>query len=707
MASSTRVYRAVALLLIAVGVGLGVVVLRGQGSNQRPAAAPAAAQPKPYTTWSAANGTPDSANYSALTQINRSNVTQLEVAWSYNSGDQATYAYQPLVAGRTMFVLAQNGNLAAIDAGTGKELWVHKFTNPVSGTRGINYWQSKDGSMARVFLRAEGAIQSIDAKTGELDPRFGINGKVPLEIGMTAATPARGTSPGQVFENLLILGSATGEAYGSAPADIRAFDVLTGRVAWVFHTIPHPGEPGYETWPKDAWTYAGGAANWGEMSVDEKRGIVYIPTGSPKNEFWGGDRIGDALYGTCILALEAGTGKKLWHYQAIHHDIWEYELVAAPQLLTIRQNGQNVDVVAQASKNGFLYVLNRVTGKPIWPIPEKAVPPSDVAGEVLSKTQPFPTKPPPFERQRYGMEEVDKLILNPEQRAAWIEAVKNSRNEGLYTPISDKYYTMMFPGHSGGAALFSTSSDPTAGLTYVISFAQPALLKYTVLGEPTAPNLTPRVGGPGRAAAPAPAAGTAPAAAGTAPAAPAGRGGGGRGAGAGARGEGPGVTSLDPEGAATAAQAARGRIGGGRAPFSYPPGVNVPTPMFTPYTSNRVTVTPPYSTVTAYDLNTGTIKWQIPYGEAAGPGMPPGNNYGYNVNHGPKSRLGITAGGLAFQAGLESKARAYDKDTGKILWEKSIVAPAQGAPAIYEVDGRQFVAFTLRGSYIAFALPRP
>ena len=702
MVPSRRMYVAVVLLLMGIGSGLGIMAqgARGaQGSSQRPVAP--ASQPKPYTTWAAANGTPDSANYSALTQISRSNVTQLQVAWTYESGDQITYTFQPLVAGRTMFVLAQNGSVVAIDAGTGKQLWAHKFAGSAGSARGINYWQSKDGSESRVFIRADNAIQSIDAKTGELATRFGVGGKVPLETGMTAGTPARGTSPGQVFENLLILGSATGEAYGSAPADIRAFDVLTGRLAWVFHTIPHPGEPGSETSPKDAWTYTGGAANLGEMSVGEKRGVVYIPTGSPKNEFWGGDRLGDALYGTCILALEARTGKKLWHYQAIHHDVWEYELVAAPQLVTTRQNGQVVDVVAVASKNGNLYVLNRDTGKPIWPIPEKAVPPSDVAGEVLSKTQPFPTKPPAFERQRYTLEEVDKLILTPEQRAAWIDAVKNSHNDGMYTPISDKYYTLMMPGHSGGAGLFSTSADPANGLAYVVSFAQPALMRYTVLGAPTAPSLTPRVSGPGPAAGAAPAA---PAGRGGRAAGAGGRGAGGRGAAGAAPGAAPDVVELGPEQAAAAAAAGPSRFGRG-GPFTYPPGVTVPTPMFAPYTSNRVTVTPPYSSLTAYDLNTGTIKWQVPYGEAAG--MTPGNNYGINLVHGPKARLGITAGGLAFAATSEGKARAYDKDTGKVLWETKIPAPAQGAPAIYEVDGRQFVAFCLKGSYVAFALPRP
>ena len=354
--------------------------------------------------------------------------------------------------------------------------------------RGLNYWQSKDGSDRRILVQVDGFLQAIDAKTGKLVETFGDKGKVDLKTGMTrpSAPVHHGLqeAPGRCFENLLILGSATGEAYGSPPADIRAFDVVTGTLAWVFHTIPHPGEYGYDTWPKDAWTYTGGAANWGEMSIDTKRGIAYIPTGTPKYEFWGGDRHGHTLI--CRLRPGAGCapGKLLWYYQTVHHDVWEYELVPAPQLVTVHVNGKAVDVVAQASKSGYLYVLDRVTGKPMWPIEERPVPQSDVPGEQLSPTQPFPTEPPPFERMTYTVKDVGANIFSPEERARWIDIISKARNEGIFTPFSTKYFTIQMPGHSGGANLFATASDPQAGTVYVVSYTAPALERlYTTAAE--------------------------------------------------------------------------------------------------------------------------------------------------------------------------------------------------------------------------------
>jgi quinoprotein glucose dehydrogenase len=524
----------------------------------------------------------------------------------------------------------------------------------------------------------------------------------------------------------------------------------------VFHTIPHPGEYGYDTWPKDAWTYSGGAGNWGEMSIDEKRGIAYVPTGTPKYEFWGGDRHGDTLFADCVLALDARTGKRLWHYQTIHHDVWEYELVAAPQLLTVRVNGQPRDIVAQASKNGFLYVLDRVTGKPIWPIDERPVPKTDVPGEQLSPTQPFPSKPPAFERQSYTVEDIDSTILTPAERARWRDMVLKARNQGIYTPFGTDNFSVMMPGNSGGAGLFSTSSDQAAGTVYVISFSQPALMRlYTTAAEasrnightlygPPVLNGKPgpdglqitrtRGGGPGAAGG------------GVDPVAAQGRAmyeqtcqqchgvtlgaenGGApsligildRMSEADVRttirdGRGPMPTfatmgESDLTGLVAflrnpaSAPAAGGRGGARGAPPPYPPGVDVPQRLFTTYGMSPAHVKPPYSSITAYDLNTGTIKWQIPYGEAIGVD-PPGNNFGMIKIHGPKARLGITAGGLAFSATIEKRVRAFDKDTGKVLWMTTIPDAAEGAPAIYDVDGREFVVFCVRGSYIAYALP--
>ena len=266
------------------------------------------------------------------------------------------------------------------------------------------------------------------------------------------------TTPGRVFENLIILGSATNQGYGSAPGDIRAFDVRTGKLVWTFHTIPHPGEFGYDTWPKDAWKTVGGANVWGEMSVDEKRGIVYAPTASAKYNFYGADRMGANLFGDCLLALDARTGKRLWHFQMVHHDIWDYDDATAPKLLTVRHDGKTVDVVAQVSKQGFVWVFDRVTGEPLWPIEERRVPRSDVPGEKAWPTQPFPTKPPPFARQKFTVDDLNPY-LSPEDRARFRDEILSARNEGLFTPPARRG-TIQMPGNNGGANWGGAAVDP-------------------------------------------------------------------------------------------------------------------------------------------------------------------------------------------------------------------------------------------------------
>jgi quinoprotein glucose dehydrogenase len=732
----------------------------------------AAAAQAPYKSWSTFGGTAEDNNYSALNQINRSNVSKLQVAWTYDTADEIGYTFAPIVVDRTLYGAAKNGSLVAIDAVTGKELWVHKFPPPppggrggpggVSTYRGLNYWESKDRSDRRLYVQVDGYIQAIDAKTGNPVKTFGLDGKIEVKTGMSrpaVLTQMTSKSPGQVFENLLILGSATGEAYGSPPADIRAFDTRTGTLAWVFHVIPHPGEYGYETWPKDAWTYTGGAANWGEMSIDPKRGIVYIPTGTPKYEFWGGDRPGNTLFADCILALDARTGKRLWHYQTVHHDVWEYELVPAPILVTIQQNGKPVDVLAQASKSGFLYVLNRETGQPIWPIEERKVPTDGMPGEQLSPTQPFPTKPPPYERMTYGVKDVDQVILTPEERKRWIDILSKARNEGIFTPFSTEYFSIQMPGHSGGANLFGTSGDPETGMAYVISYTQPALERYYNSPAEAAKYIGSRLYGPGVASGD-PVDGKMINRRTEESAAQGGRGG---------RGGMPASDAVAQRGRALYAQACQschgadlgGQAGGapaltgvldrlgeggvhqavkegkgmmpafadmseadmnsllaflrnpgapgrggarGGQPPPYPAGLDLPPRQYTAYGMMPAHVTPPYSSITAYDLNTGTIKWQIPDGEAVGVD-PPGNNFGIIKGHGPKARLAITAGGLAFQATIERKIRAYDKDTGKVLWTQALPDGAEGSPAVYEVEGREYVAIQIRGKYMAFALP--
>ena len=331
-----------------------------------------------HTAWSDYGGAADSAQYSALTQINKSNVNKLQVAWTYSTGDTHKYFFDPLMAHGLLYVLAKNNSIVALDAASGTEVWVHATDtkSKLLTNRGINYWESKDGMDRRLFFASDNFLQAIDARSGAAIPSFGENGRVDLRAGLgrdpNTLTLVQSTTPGRVFQDLLILGSATNEEYESAPGDIRAFDVRTGKQAWIFHTVPHPGEFGYETWPKDAWKNVGGANAWSELSLDEKRGIVYVPTASPKYNFYGADRKGANLFGDCLLALDARTGKRLWHFQMVHHDIWDYDNATAPKLLTVTHNGKTVDAVAQVGKEGFVWVFNRLTGEPLWPIEERA-----------------------------------------------------------------------------------------------------------------------------------------------------------------------------------------------------------------------------------------------------------------------------------------------------------------------------------------------
>src|SRR5581483_2814499 len=333
-------------------------------------------------------GDADSAQYSDLSQINRDNVKRLRVIWRYSTGDSRAYLFNPVVVHGVMYVLAKRNSLVALDAKTGKELWAHE-TDPdttLITKRGINYWESPDGTQRRLLFACNNILQAIDARTGKRIADFGRDGGVDLRDGLArdpkTLTLVQSTTPGKVFGNLLILGSATNEEYSSGPGDVRAYDVRDGRLVWTFHTIPHPGEYGYDTWPRDAWKTVGGANAWSELTLDENQGIVFVPTASPKYNFYGADRTGSNLFGNCLLALDARTGKRLWHFQMVHHDIWDYDNATAPKLLSVVHNGVKVNVVVQVNKEGFVWVFERDTGKPLWPIEERPVPKSDMPGEV-------------------------------------------------------------------------------------------------------------------------------------------------------------------------------------------------------------------------------------------------------------------------------------------------------------------------------------
>ena len=435
-----------------------------------------------YSTWQSYAGSADSAQFSSLNQINQSNVRDLEIAWSYPTNDNNRYFFAPLVAGKVAYVLAKQHSIVAIDSTSGKELWTH---NPEGAsksmtTRGINYWESEAGDESRLFYASDHKLRAIDARTGKLIRSFGNNGSVDLKEGLgrdpNKLRLVQSHSPGRVFEDLLILGSATNEGYGSAPGDVRTFDVRSGEQVWAFHTIPHPGEYGYETWPEDAWKTVGGANVWSEFTVDEARGIVYLPVASAKYNFYGADRSGMNLFSNCLVALDARTGQRIWHFQFVHHDIWDYDPATAPKLLTVDHEGEQVDVVAQPTKQGFLFVFNRQTGEPLWPVEERPVPQgTEMPHETLWPTQPFPTQPPPFARQAFTEKDLNPYLSEADHARA-VEMMRGARNEGLFTPPG-QHDTVQMPGNNGGSNWGGGAVDPNKGWLYVVSKDHPAILK--------------------------------------------------------------------------------------------------------------------------------------------------------------------------------------------------------------------------------------
>ncbi len=664
----------------------------------------AATPPKqPYTTWSDYGGASDSMQYSALKQITKANVSRLDLAWTYPvPGTSGRFGFNPVIVDGVMYVLGQNNAIVALDAATGKQVWTH----PVEGRptdRGINYWENKDRSDRRLIFAANGYLQEINVRTGVTIPSFGKDGRVDLREGIPRARGIATGTPGRVFENLIILGSAPGEGYGSAPGDLRAFDVLTGKLVWIFHTIPHPGEFGYDTWPKDAWTYIGGVNAWGEISVDEKRGIAYFPLGSPTYDFYGADRKGMGIFGDSLLALDARTGKRLWHFQAVHHDLWDYDLTAAPKLLTVRHNGKMVDIVAQPTKFGFLYVFNRVTGEPLWPIEERPVPQTDVPGEETWPTQPFPTKPPPFTRQKFTVDDINPYVDDAE-KARLRELLLSARNEGLFTPPSTRN-TIDMPGELGGNNWGGAAADPQTGMLYVRSHDAPTMHILSERPRVRVPEgATPEQRGNAIFSEHCEVCHGADRKGVTAP----------KDLGVDAfrtmvrtgRGQMPGFsettvsqTDLDAVAAYLNNPVAGALPSGGRGGNAPPPPAGQ-TRYYTPYgtlnaNNGLAAIGPPWSELTAYDLNEGAIKWQVPLGvvpSLAEKGIKNTGSY-----HPTRNGLVVTAGGLIFIGTFSDRTvRAYDKDTGKVLWEKELESNPEGIPAIYEAGGRQYVVFCAR-----------
>jgi quinoprotein glucose dehydrogenase len=687
----------------------GGLWLRGEARAQRSTA------PLPYRTWSDYAGSADSMQYSALTQIDRTNVKQLDRAWFFPvAGEPVRLPFNPLVVDTVMYVAGTKDLVVALDAATGKELWT---STEEATERGLTYWESVDRSDRRLILTTTNGIRQIDARTGELIRTFGANGTVDMRTGSPRRLGGPNKSPGRIFENLLIVGSNTGEGYGSPPGDIRAYDVISGKLVWTFHTIPRPGEFGRDTWPEEAWQYAGGANAWGDITVDRRNGIVFVPTGSPTHDLYGADRAGNNLFGNSLIALDARTGKRLWHFQTVHHDLWDYDLASAPKLLAVRNGGRTVDIVAQAGKTGFLYVFERLSGKPLWPIEERPVPRSEVPGEVSSPTQPFPTKPPPFARQEFKPEDVNPFV-GPEEQEQLKQAVRDTAHTGLFSPSSHVKHHIQFPGAWGGANWGSTAADPETGMLFVRSLEMPSYRRMSVntpkeatpaalLGLREQQGLTiytqlcSACHGPGATPMRSP-----------------------------ARLGREGFRTLIRQGkeqmpafsdemlssasvevleayllslplAETAEQS------GDSAPLRLPqnparyggPAVRYSGSFSAGwYTSNGLpAVGPPWTQLVAYDLNEGTIAWRVPDGHAPGLAVQGIMNTG-TVR--PRNGPVVTAGGLVFLANSQDRTlRAYDKADGRVLWEYELEANPEGIPAIYELNGRQYVAFAAGASW--------
>lgn len=447
---------------------------------------PQTPQPADWETstesWSVYRGSWAGNSYSPLTQVNRDNVDQLEVAWIYRTGDAdegtgSSIETNPLLKDGMLYVVSPQASVRALNPATGEEFW--RFSPEESGTvRGLSYWESEDGSDRRIFLPVQELLYALDAGDGSVIESFGDEGRIDVRYGLDDRDPDSITvtmsSPGAVFEDLIILGSSTGEDYRAAPGHIRAYDVRTGERRWVFRTIPHPGEFGYETWPPEAYRTVGGANSWGGFTLDPERGIVFSGTAAPTFEFYGGFREGKNLFGNSILALDARTGERVWHFQTVHHDVWDYDLPIPPTLVNVVHEGEPVDAVAQVTKFGFVFLLNRDTGEPLFPIEERPVPASDVPGERLWPTQPFPTRPAPYVDQ--DLTEEDLTNVSPAAHQYALDRFRELCAGPIYTPPTLEG-TLFSPGTRGGAEWNGASFDPETGVLYVNAHELPSILQ--------------------------------------------------------------------------------------------------------------------------------------------------------------------------------------------------------------------------------------
>jgi len=703
-----------------------------------------------FATWGVYRGDATSASYSSLKQINKENVQLLKLAWIFYPNDTIAGSRSersecnPIIIDSIMYITSARHRVYAINAGTGKRIWAFDPFNGGEGggvNRGVTFWQ--DGNDKRILFTAGNHLFALNAINGTLIKKFGENGKVNLNDGMRGDPNAISivpTSPGIVFEDLLILGTEVSELYGAEPGYERAYNIRTGKLEWTFHTIPLPGEVGYETWPKDAWKYVGGANDWGGMSLDKNRGIVYLATGSPTYDSYGADRKGKNLFGNCVIALDAKTGKLKWYYQTVHHDLWDYDLPAPPNLVTIERDGKKIDAVAQVSKVGFIYLLNRETGEPIFPIEEKPVPPSDVPGEEAWPTQPFPSKPKPFARQ--FMTKEDLSDFSPEAHDSLLKQFNNLRYEGLFTPPSIQG-TLSLPATVGGAEWGGAAYDPYTNILYVKSNESPeiSLLQKIDRNNKNLQGLSDYE--KGRKLYMTYCAGC---------------------HGVDRNGNGLQNPSLVKISERKNKESILNKIrhGGGRMPSfadilkereeeaiiayldknknksasvtddnlleiqrnelavkngkkegntedSATRYLNVTAYRSFKDKDGNPGIKPPWGTLNAINLNTGEYEWKIPVGNIEKLQKEDGPVTGSQSMTGPI----VTSGGLVFLGGMrDKKLLAFDKKTGNLLWQIVLPGMATSNPSTYMCNGKQFIAVSVSGnkeneggSVMSFALP--
>jgi quinoprotein glucose dehydrogenase len=662
------------------------------------------------TDWPMHGGV-DNIRYSSLAQINRDNVTKLQVAWTYDSHDAfkgSEMQSNPVVVGGILYATTPTLKVIALDAATGREIW--KF-DPGGGATATARFRHRGVTVHkdRVFVTYRSFLWALDRTTGAPIAGFGTNGRVDLREGLDQPAEkltVSASTPGVVFEDLLIMGSSVPETLPGSPGHIRAFDVTSGKVRWIFHTIPKPGELGYDTWPKDAYKLEGGANAWAGVTIDAKNAMVFAATGSASFDFYGVTRHGDNLFADCVLALDARTGRRVWHFQGIKHDVWDWDFPAAPNLVTVTRAGRKIEAVAQITKYGYVYLFERRTGQPLFPIEYRKVPPSAVDGERLAERQPYPVKPPPFARQ----ELTEEMVTNrtPEAHAAVLAQFRRL-SKGFFAPPSLEG-TIVFPGFDGGGEWGGAAFDPDTALLYVNSNEMPWIVKLIPNNDTSLYNSKcatchreDRRGSP-----------QAPALVGI-----------------GERMSRDDIAKIIREG--TGRMPGNPDMGGrnvndlveflvtGRDKGRDPQVTK--DPAWLKYRSDGESlfrdpdgyppITPPWGTLNAIDLDAGTIRWQIPFGEfpdlaATGLTNTGSDNYGGPV---------VTGGGLLFigATNFDRKFHAYDKLTGRLLWETTLPAAGNATPSTYMLNGRQYVVIVCGGgkngapsgsAIVAFALPQ-